>query len=187
MKSPFRKISRVASIAGATKWYLSDDCLLAAKRMMYVVEYHRFFLRDLELIMIWPSRGWLSRIIVPTLLSGALGAFLWLWANSTAGAIFIGIGLGWVLLELLLGPTAKSRVRVTGISVDFSLVKRMRRASKVLAEIDQAVRAARDVAVESPVSVGDQQSASSAVSAPMHSETASAVPSLADVSQTNAF
>ena len=78
---------------------------------MYVVEYHRFFLRDLELIMIWPSRGWLSRIIVPALLSGALGAFLWLWANSTAGAIFIGIGLGWVLLELLLGPTAKSRVQ----------------------------------------------------------------------------
>ncbi|MGH9567189.1 MAG: hypothetical protein ACRD4I_14480, partial [Candidatus Angelobacter sp.] len=137
---------------------------------------------------IWPSQAWLSRIIVPSLLSVALGMFLWLWANSTtAGAIFIGAGLAWVLLELLLGPTARSRVRVTGISVDLPLVKRMRRAGKVLAEIDQAVRAARDVAMESSVSIADQQSASSAVSTPMHSETASPVPSLADASQTNAF
>lgn len=172
---------------GATKWYLSDDCLLAAKRTMYVVEYRRFFLRDLEWIMIWPSRAWLSRIIVPALFSVALGASLWMWANSTAGEIFVGIGLAWVLLEFLLGPTAKSRVRVTGVSVDLPLVKRMRRADKVLAKIDAAVRAARDVAVEPAASIGDQQSVVNANSAPMNSGTTSAVPSLADASQTNAF
>jgi hypothetical protein len=192
LKSAFQKISRVTSIAGATKWYLSNDCLLAAKRTMYVVEYRRFFLRDLEWIMVWPSRGWLSRIIVPALLSIALGASLWLWANSTAGAIFIGIGLGWVLLEMLLGPTAKSRVRVTGISVDLRLVNRMRHAGKVLAEIDAAVRAARDVTVESatpipPAAITMPTSSKTGTFEPTNSETASAVSSLVDASQTNAF
>ena len=58
MKSAFRKISRVGGLTGGTKWYLSEDCLLAAKRMMYAVEYRRFYLRDLESIVVWPTRTW---------------------------------------------------------------------------------------------------------------------------------
>ncbi|HEX8878993.1 MAG TPA: hypothetical protein VF749_03140, partial [Candidatus Acidoferrum sp.] len=77
MRSVFRKISRVGSLMGATKWYLSEDCLLAAKRVMYTVEYRRFYLRDLESITVWPSRAWLLRPIVPGVLLGALGASLW--------------------------------------------------------------------------------------------------------------
>lgn len=159
---------------------------------MYVVEYRRFFLHDLEWVMIWPSRAWFSRILVPSLLSIALGGSLWLWADSTAGAIFIGIGLGWVLLELLLGPTAKSRVHVTGISVDLPLVKRMRRAGKVLAEIDAAVRAVRNVEVESSASMPSLRPATVPISSetasfePANSEAAAVVP-IADASQTNAF
>lgn len=155
---------------------------------MYVVEYRRFFLRDLEWIMVWPSRTWLSRIIVPALLSVTLGASMWLlWANPTAGEIFIGLGLGWVLLELLRGPTAKSRVRVTGVSVDLPLVARMRRAGKVLAKIDAAVRAARDVAVEPAAPIDSQRSTSAPASVLMNSGEASAIPSIIDASQTNAF
>src|SRR5215469_16969394 len=118
MKSAFRKISRVGSLMGGTKWYLSDDCLLAAKCTIYVVEYRRFYLRDLESIVVWPSRLWLFRMIIPGVLFGALGASLWVWANATAGEIFTGIGVVWVLLELLLGPTAGSRVRTMGASID---------------------------------------------------------------------
>ena len=68
MKSAFRKISRVSSLTGGTKWYLSDDCLLAAKRVMYAVEYRRFYLHDLESIVVWPSRTWVWRLTVPGLL-----------------------------------------------------------------------------------------------------------------------
>ena len=49
---------------------MSDDCLLSAKRMMYTVEYRRFYLRDLESITVWPSRMWKLRVIIPTAMSG---------------------------------------------------------------------------------------------------------------------
>jgi hypothetical protein len=149
LRSAFRKISRIGSLTGDTKWYLSEDCLLAAKRMMYAVEYRRFYLRDLESIVVWPSRLWLLRLVIPGVLLAALGASLGHWANSTAGAIFAGASLAWVVLELVLGPTANSCIRATGVRVDLPLVSRTRRARKVLAKIDEAVRAERGV-IEQP-------------------------------------
>jgi hypothetical protein len=149
LKSAFRKISRVGSLTGGTKWYLSEDCLLAAKRMMYTVEYRRFYLRDLESIIIWPSRLWLWRLVIPTVLLAALAVSLWQWVNSTVGAIFGGVAVAWVTLELALGPTAGARIRTTGASVDLPLVNRTRRAGTVLAKIDEAVRGARG-AIEQP-------------------------------------
>ena len=143
MKSAFRKISRVGSLTGGTRWYLSEDCLLAAKRMMYAVEYRRFYFRDLEYIVIWPRSSWLRRLIIPTVLLAALGFSLWFWVNSIAGEIFTGLALAWMSLELALGPTATSRIRTTGATVELPLVKRTRRARKVLANIDAAVRADR--------------------------------------------
>lgn len=149
MESAFHKISRVGSLTGGTKWYLSEYCLLAAKRVMYAVEYRRFYLRDLEYVMVWPSRLWLWRLIIPAGLLAAVGVSFWLWVNSTAGAIFGSMALAWVALELVLGPTAKSRIHTTGATVELPLVKRTRRARKVLAKIDAAVRATRDV-IEQP-------------------------------------
>jgi hypothetical protein len=172
-------------MTGGTKWYLSQDCLLAAKRTMYAVEYRRFYLRDLECIVVWPSRLWRFRLIIPGALFVALGASLWQWVNSTSGAIFTGIGLAWVMLELALGPTAGSRIRTTGVSVDLPLVKRTRRARKVLDTIDAALRASRDVAMPPAVLLPSLQAA--AVSVPTNSEAASAAPSIADASQTNGF
>lgn len=115
---------------------------------MYVVEYRRFYLRDLESIVVWPSRSWTLRSIIPGVLLAALGASLWLWVNSTSGMIFISLALAWVLFELALGPTAKSRITATGGTIELRVVKRTRRARKVLAKIDAAVRAAR--AAEQP-------------------------------------
>ena len=143
MGSVLRKISRVGSLTGGTKWYLSADCLLAAKRMMYVVEYRRFYLRDLESIVVWPSRRWWLRLIIPGILLATIGASLWIWANSNAGEIFVGASIGWSVLELALGPTAESRIRTTGTSVEMRLMKRTRAARKILAVIDAAVRADR--------------------------------------------
>ena len=181
MKSAFRKISRVGSLTGGTKWYLSDDCLLAAKRTMYAVEYRRFYLRDLEYIVVWPSRLWLWRLIVPAVLIAALGVSLWQWVNSTAGAIFCGVALAWVGLELALGPTAGSRIRTTGASIDLPLVKRTRRARKVLAKVDAAVRATRVV---------ERPTAPATINSPAepHVQTrseASAIASVAAATQTN--
>jgi hypothetical protein len=161
----FRKISRVGSLTGGTKWYLSEDCLLAAKRVMYAVEYRRFYLRDLESIVVWPHRLWLLRPIVPSVLLGALGvwlvwwrhwemgALLWRWTDFTTGAIFAGTGLAWGLLELALGPTAKTQIRTTGATVDLPLVTRTRRARRVLAKIEVAVRAARGGVLEQPTAL----------------------------------
>jgi hypothetical protein len=185
VKTAYEKISRVGSMTGGTKWYLSKDCLLAAKRTMYAVEYRRFYLRDLESIVVWHSRFWLWRLIVPGVLLAALGACLWQWVNSTSGAIFTGIGLAWVMLELALGPTAGSRVHVTGVSVDLPLVKRTRRARKVFEAIDEAVRTCRDVTIQPAVSTPGLQTAG--VSVQTNSESASPTPSIADVSQTNGF
>ena len=145
MKTAFRKISRVGSLTGGTKWYLSEDCLLAAKRMMYAVEYRRFYLRDLESIVVWPNRAWLWRMGLVVVLSAGLGLAFWQWVDSTAGAIIGGVGLVLVAVELAMGPTAGSRIRITGASVDLPLVARTRRAPKVLAKIDAAVRGARGV------------------------------------------
>lgn len=150
MHSAFHKISRVGSLTGATKWYLSEDCLLAAKRVMYAVEYRRFYLRDLESIVIWPSRVWVLRPLIPGVLLGALGAALWYSVNLMTGAIVCGMGVAWAAWELALGPTARSRIRTTGATVDLPVVKRTRRARKVLAKIDMAVRAARGGVVEQP-------------------------------------
>lgn len=147
--TPFRKISRVGSLLGTTRWYLSEDCLLASKGN-YAVEYRRFYLRDLESITVWPSRLWILRPIIPGVLLGTLGGWLWYLADFTAGAIFGGIGLAWAALELALGPTAKSRICTTGTTVDLPLVPRTRRTHKVLAKIDAAVRAARADVTEQP-------------------------------------
>jgi hypothetical protein len=150
LSSGFQKISRVGSLTGGTKWYLNDDCLLAAKRTMYTVVYRRFYLHDLESIVVWPNRLWLLRLI-PGVLVAVLGVSFWQWVDPTAGEIFSGIALLWVALELALGPTAKGRVCSTGASVDLPLVKRTRRAKKVLAKIDAAVRASRELAMQSAV------------------------------------
>jgi hypothetical protein len=150
LSTAFRKISRIGSLSGATKWYLSEDCLLAAKRVMYAVEYRRFYLRDLESIVVWHSRTWLLRPAIPGVLLLALGALLWHLLNFTAGAIAGGAGLAWAALELALGPTAQSRIQTTGASVDMPIVKRTRGARKVLAKIDAAVRASRGGAMDQP-------------------------------------
>jgi hypothetical protein len=139
---------------GGTRWYLSEDCLLAAKRIMYTVEYRRFYLRDLEYIMVWPSRLWRWRLIVPAAAFAAVGASFWAWVDSTAAAVFGSIALAWLALELVLGPTAKSRIQTTGATVDLPLVSRTRRARKVLANVDAAVRAARGVVEQSAATPG---------------------------------
>jgi hypothetical protein len=154
LQSAFRKISRVANLAGGTKWYLSEDCLLAAKRVMYTVEYRRFYLRDLESIVVWPNRVWLLRAIIPGSLLLALAALLWQLVDFTTGAVFGVLGLVWAGLELALGPTAEARIRTTGATVDLPLVKRMRRARKILVKIDAAVRAARGSTLEEPATAG---------------------------------
>jgi hypothetical protein len=158
LRTGFRKISRIRSLTGTTKWYLSEDCLLAAKRVMYAVEYRRFYLRDLESIVVWHSRTWLLRPAIPGVLFLTLGAMLWSWVNFTAGLIAVGAGLVWAGLEVWLGPTAQSLIRTTGASVDMPLVTRTRGAGKVLAKIDAAVRAARGSAIEQPTaSLGQPQ------------------------------
>ena len=58
---------------------------------MYSVEYRRFYLHDLQCILVWPSRSWWSRLIIPAVLLAALGGSLWLWVDSTTGEIFVGI------------------------------------------------------------------------------------------------
>ena len=192
MPNTFRKISRVGSLTGGTKWYLSEDCLLAAKRVMYAVEYRRFYLRDLESIVVWPNRLWLLRLIIPVALFVALGlwlvwlrhwevgALLWRWTDFTAGGIFAGLGLAWALLELALGPTAKARIRTTGATVDLPLMRRTRRARKILSKIDAAVRAARSGVSERPTApVGTAQSAEPALQTT--SETASATAPIEDL------
>jgi len=182
LKSAFRKISRVGSLTGGTKWYLSEDCLLAAKRMMYAVEYRRFYLRDLEHVMVWRSGLWLWRLLIPAVLLVALGSSFWLWVNSTAGELFTGVGVAWVVWELALGPTARSRIRITGATIDLPLVKRTRRAKKVLAKIDAAVRSTRSVN-EQPTT-----HASIALLADRHTQTrseASATTSIAAATKTN--
>src|SRR5215467_952125 len=150
--------------------------------MMYAVEYRRFYLRDLEYVMVWPSGLWLWRLIIPAVLLVALGASLWLWVNSIAGEIFTGAGIAWVGLELSLGPTAKSRIHTTGATIELPLVKRTRRSQKVLAKIDMAVLASRSV-TEQPTSP-----ASNSSPAERHAQTrseASETTSIAAATQTN--
>jgi len=151
VESAFRKIASVGSLTGGTKWYLSEDCLLAAKRVMYSVEYQRFYLRDLESIVVWPTRMWLLRMLIPGLLFATLGASMWRWVNFTADAVSWGVGLAWVALKLALGPTAGTRICTTGASVDLPLVTRTRRAQKVLAKIDTAVCSTRGVIEQTTV------------------------------------
>ena len=151
MKSAFRKISRVSTLTGGIKWYLSDDCLLAAKRVMYSIEYRRFYLHDLESIVVWPTQTWIWRMLILGVVFGFLDFAFSQWANLTTGAVFGGVGLAWVTLELVLGPTAKSRIRTTGADVDVPLVRRTRRARKVLAKIDAAVRSVRSEVAQSAV------------------------------------
>jgi hypothetical protein len=156
LRSAFRKISRVGTLTGATKWYLSDDCLLAAKRVMYAVEYRRFYFRDLESIVVWPNRVWLLRAIIPLVLLAGLGALLWNTVNSTLGMIVCGTGVAWAALEVGLGPTAESRLRTTGATVNLPLVKRTRRAHRVLEKIETAVRAARGGVIEQAIGREDE-------------------------------
>lgn len=182
MTSSFRKISGVRSLTGGTKWYLSEDCLLAAKRVMYSVEYRRFYLQDLESIVVWPTKTWIWRLIVPGAIFALLDFAFSQWANLTTGAVFGVIGVAWVALELVLGPTAKTRIRTTGASVDLALVARTRRAHKVLAKVDAAIRNARGVAAQPAVSVTNSEPARPS---DQTASGGSASASIADAAQTN--
>jgi hypothetical protein len=167
LKSAFQKISRVRGWAGGAKWYLSDDCLLSAKRMMYTVEYRRFYLRDLESITVWPSRMWKLRVIIPTAILLIIGGLVWALSDATPveitiAAIFGVLGLGWLVRELALGPTASARIHATGATIELPIVRRTRRARKVLARIDEAVRATRPVASQPTPSVAAPLSGQSA-------------------------
>ena len=154
---------------------------------MYTVEYRRFYLRDIESIGVWPNKLWPVRVILPAALILAVAALVWgLW-NATVAAVIGGVALAWVVRELILGPTALAWIRSTGTNVELPLVRRTRRARKVLARIDAAVRAAR---VPS-----EQASASSAISSANAPAPESAMPSAdtsapsatvgADATQTN--
>jgi hypothetical protein len=150
---------------------------------MYAVEYRRFYLRDLESLVVWPSRLWLWRLVIPGVLFAAISLAFWQWVNSTVGAIFGGMGLAWVAAELALGPTAGSRIRTTGASVDLPLVARTRRGHKVLGKIDAAVRAARGVVEQRTAPVTSAQPAEPSVQT--NSEAPSGTVSIADATQTN--
>ena len=151
METPFRKISRIGSLSGATKWYLNHDCLLAAKRFLYVVEYKRFYLRDIESIVVWPRRASLWLRPVPGVFLVALGVAFWFSGSATAAEICGAIGLAWAVLELALGPTANARIQTTGTSVEMPLVSRARSARKVLAKIEAAIQADRGGPVDQTV------------------------------------
>lgn len=183
MASTFRKISGVRSLTGGIKWYLSEDCLLAAKRVMYSIEYRRFYLHDLESIVVWPSRvTWMLRMIIPGVLFALLDFAFSQWINLTTGAVFGGIGVAWVALELLLGPTAKTRIRTTGASVDLPLVQRARRARKVLAKVDAAIRTSRGLPEQPPASVTAPEPGKASTQT---NSGGSASASVADAAQTN--
>ena len=182
MESAFRKLSRVGGLTGGTRWYLSDDCLLSAKRVMYSIEYRRFYLHDLESIVVWPSKVWLWRPIALGLVFGLLGYAFWQWVNFTTGAIIGSVGLAWIALELVLGPTAKSRICTSGASVDLPVVQRTRRAHKVLAKIDAAVRAARGATAQPSAPLISPQLAEPSVPS---TSGGSAAPSVVDATQTN--
>lgn len=150
MKSEFQKISRVRGYGGGIKWYLSEDCLLSAKRMMYTVEYRRFYLRDLESVTVWPSKMWKLRVIIPTAILVGIGGLVWVLSDATPAEITIAatfgaLGLLWLVRELALGPTAYARIQTTGATVELPLVRRTRFARRVLARVDEAVRASRAV------------------------------------------
>ena len=151
MRSAFHKISRVGSLTGATKWYLSEDCLLAAKRVMYAVEYRRFYLRDLESIVVWPSRTWLLRPIIPGVLFVALGAAAVALGefHGWRDRLRRGRGVGGVGTGARADGAGRAFAR-QGRRVDLPIVKRTRRARKVLAKIDAAVRATRGGVMEQP-------------------------------------
>jgi len=183
LKSAFRKLSRVRNLIGGTNWYLSEDCLLAAKRVMYSVEYRRFYLQDLESIVVWPSNSaWMLRMIIPGVIFALLDLAFSQWASLMTGAIFGGIGFAWVALELVLGPIAKSRIRTTGASVDLPLVQRTRRARKLLAKIDAAIRNTRGASVQGPTSVTSAETTKPSAQA---TSEGSASASVADATQTN--
>ncbi len=122
-------------------------------------------------------------MIIPGVLLVSVGVFLWMRVNSISGAIFTGVGLAWVVLELALGPTAMSRIRTVGATVDLPLVKRMRNAQKILTIIDAAVRAARGI-IEQPNAPAHT---SSPTSPNAQTTTESPTASFAAVTQTNAF
>lgn len=183
MKTSFRKISRANNLAGGIKWYLSEDCLLAAKRVMYSVEYRRFYLQDLESIVVWPSNLWIWRMAIAAVLFIPLDILFSSLVNLTTGAVFGAIGLVWITIEIVLGPTAKSRIRTTGADVDLPLVSRTRRARKVLAKIDAAVRAFRAQIEQSTSSAAATGQEAPAMQSP--AETPESAP-LADPTQTNA-
>ena len=79
-----------------------------------------------------------------------------------------------------LGPTATSRIRTTGATLDLPLVKRTRRARKVLANVDAAVRADRGT-VSHPIA----PATSPVISQVQLRSEASATESIAAATQTN--
>ncbi|MBS0537038.1 MAG: hypothetical protein JSR72_23515 [Proteobacteria bacterium] len=87
-------------------------------------------------------------MIVPGAIFALLDFAFSQWFNLTTGAVFGSIGVVWVAFELILGPTAKTRIRTSGASVDLALVSRTRRARKTLAKIDAAIRASRGSVAE---------------------------------------
>jgi hypothetical protein len=135
----------IATSARCSLW-LGRDHLLRIDSSGYTESYRRFFLRDIQAVIIRKTIG----MQVWTLVHGMLALLWMICALNTVNAIWMGVwwsltGLSLILLmvNLLLGPCCTFHIKTAVQNEAIPSINRMRKAREVLARLKPLLTAAQ--------------------------------------------
>ena len=135
----------VVTSARCSLW-LGRDHLLRIDSSGYTESYRRFFLRDIQAVIIRKTIG----MQVWTLVHGMLALFWMVCALNTTDAVWMGVwwgltGLSLILLiiNLVLGPCCAFHIKTAVQNEAIPSINRMRKAREVLARLKPLVTAAQ--------------------------------------------
>lgn len=145
---PYRRLPGTGSGAFETvRLYLGTDHLLQVSSSGFTETYRRFYLREIQSITLRKSmhgKVWNVILVVVVFLLGMIA----LQTGGPAGFVWWGVaGVFLLLLALHLarGPTCVCQIRTAVQARPLRSLNRLRRASKVLAQLKPLIEAAQEI------------------------------------------
>jgi hypothetical protein len=132
--------------SGRSSLWLGQDHLLRVDSSGYTENYRRFFLRDIQAVIIRKTLGMQIRILV----HGIFALFWMLCALSTTDTIWLsiwwsltGLSLIFLTLNLILGPCCAFHIKTAVQNEAIPSIHRMRKARQILDRLRPLLAAAQ--------------------------------------------
>ena len=142
---PYRRLAGSLTVSGFCQLYLAADHLLQAASTGYSERYKRFYLRDIQAIIVQETEAWKIWGVVAAV-PGAIALLIGLLVGDVGGWILDALGaalLGAGLASYAGGPSCRCVLRTAVQTEPLPALKRIRRARQVLACLQPLIEAAQ--------------------------------------------